>query len=361
MPFNIPFYRLYNQRLSQTEFTDPVDVVHWMGAIQSQDFAGAKWAIGLRTNGLAEADVERAFADGSILRTHLMRPTWHFVTPTDIRWMLSLTAPRVRALLAYNDRQWGLDRGIVNKSNNVLTKILQGGKQLMRNDLGTELQKNKINTDDLRLTQLMIHAELDGVVCSGARQGKQFTYALLEERVPPAKDLERDESIAELARRYFNSHGPATLKDFVWWSGLSTSDARQGLEANKLAFEHETVDGETYWFVGTIMPSTRGNLKAYLLPNYDEYTVGYTDRSQIFDEAQTEKLDSRGSVLAQHIILSAGKIVASWKRTLQKKSVEVEIKPFIPLKKTEIKAVIQAAERFANFLQLPFLLDFKEM
>src|SRR5512146_3079591 len=130
MPFNIPFYRLHNQRLLQTEFTNPADVIQWMGAVQAPDFAGAKWAIGLRTNGLTEADVDRALADGSILRTHVMRPTWHFVTPTDIRWMLALTAPRVRALLAYNDRQLELDRAIVKKSNDVLTKTLQGGKQL---------------------------------------------------------------------------------------------------------------------------------------------------------------------------------------------------------------------------------------
>ncbi len=147
-----------------------------LGAVQSQDFAGAKWAIGLRTNGLTEADVERAFTDGSILRTHVMRPTWHFVTPADIRWLLALTSPRVRALLAYNDRQLEIDKVTLKKSDDVLAKTLQGGKQLTRLELGEALQKNKINTDDLRLTHLVMHAELSGVICSGARQGKQFTY-----------------------------------------------------------------------------------------------------------------------------------------------------------------------------------------
>lgn len=361
MSFDIPAYRLSNQHLLQSEFTNPVDVVSWMGAVQSQDFAGGKWAIGLRSKGLTESDVERAFAEGSILRTHLMRPTWHFVTPTDIRWMLALTAPRVRSLMAYNDRQWGLDRTIINKSNEALTKTLRGGKQLTRTELATALQKNKINTDDLRLTQLMIHAELDGVVCSGARQGKQFTYALLEERVPPARFLEHDEAVVELAKRYFTSHGPATLKDFVWWSGLSASDAKRGLETIKSEFENEAIDGETYWFVASAVSSTKGSVRAYLLPNYDEYTVGYTDRSAIFDSVHSDKLDSRGSVLAQHVILTAGKIVASWKRTLQKKSVEIESKPFVTLRKSEMKAIIQAAERYANFLNLPFSLDFKEL
>src|SRR6266545_102782 len=193
MTLDITSSRLHNQRLSQSNFQNPADVVNWLGAVQSQDFAGAKWAIGLRTNGLTEADVERAFADGSILRTHVMRPTWHFVTPTDIRWILALTAPRVSALLAYNDRQLELDKVTLKKSNDVLAKTLQGGKQLTRDELGSALQKGKINTDDLRLTHLVMHAELDGVVCSGARRSKQFTYALLEERVPPAKVLEHDE------------------------------------------------------------------------------------------------------------------------------------------------------------------------
>src|SRR5512141_2027998 len=150
--------RLHNQLLSQTKFTQPRQVVAWLGAVQSQDYAGAKWALAQRTKGLTDAAIERAFADGEILRTHVLRPTWHFVTPMDIRWMLALTAPRVRALLAYNDRQLELDRVILKKTNDVLTKTLQGGKQMTRADLGTALQKSKINTDDLRLTQLMIHA-----------------------------------------------------------------------------------------------------------------------------------------------------------------------------------------------------------
>ncbi len=360
MAFTLTSYRLHNQRLSETDFTSPTDVVKWFGAVQAQDFAGAKWAIGLRTKGLSEADVEQAFADGSILRTHVMRPTWHFVTPDDIRWMLQLTAPRVRAQLAYNDRQWKLDRTTVDRSNEVLSKTLQGGNQRTRSELETILQKNKINTDELRMTQLMIHAELDGIVCGGARQGKQFTYALLEERAPQAKNLEHDEAVIGLARRYFQSHGPATLKDFVWWSGLSAVDAKRGLEEIKSELEREDIDSETYWSIPTIIKPVKGSPKAYLLPNYDEYTVGYTNRSAIFDTAHTDKLDSRGSVLAQHVILSAGQIIASWKRTFQKKSVAIESKLFITLKQAEKKAIIQAAERYANFLNLPFSLDFIE-
>jgi hypothetical protein len=360
MAFDIASYRLQNQRLMQDKFDTPVEVVDWLGAVQSQDFAGAKWAIGLRTKGLTEPDIERAFAEGSILRTHVMRPTWHFVTPKDIRWMLALTAPRVRALMAYNDRQIELDKVTIRKSHDILTKALQGGKQLTRAELGSALQKNSINTDDLRLTHLVMHAELEGILCSGARQGKQFTYALLEERAPSAKALERQEAILELTRRYFTSHGPATLKDFIWWSGLSAADAKFGIETIKSEFEHATMNGETYWFSAPLSRPKNTGTRAFLLPNYDEYTVGYTDRSAIFDSAHTDKLDSRGSVLAQHVILTAGRIIASWKRTLQKNTVVIETKPFVALKKSEMKAIIQSAERYATFLGLPFQLTFGE-
>jgi hypothetical protein len=360
MTVDIASYRLHNQRLLQTEFTNPAEVVSWFGAVQSQDFAGAKWALGLRTNGLGEADIERAFTDGSILRTHILRPTWHFVTPADIVWILELTAPRIRAQLAYMDRQLELDKEILNKSNKILIKTLQGGKQLIRADLGTALQKEGINTDDLRLGHLMMHAELDGIVCSGPRLGKQFTYALLQAHVPPSKTLSREEAVVELARRYFTSHGPATAKDFAWWSGLSGTDAKLGLEAIQSEFHREVRNGQTYWFRETLSTVKRANPKAYFLPNYDEYTVGYTDRSAIFDDSHRGKLDARGSVLAQHVVLTAGQIMASWKRNLKKNSVEIEVKPFLELKKTQIKAVIQAAERYALFLGLSFSLTFTE-
>jgi hypothetical protein len=360
MAIDLASYRLHNQHLSGTDFQSPVDVVHWLGAVQSQDFAGGKWAIGLRANGLTEADVEHAFTHGSILRTHVLRPTWHFVAPADICWMLALTAPRIRAHMAYNDRQIQLDNTTIKKSVTILTKSLQGGKQLTREELGSALRKNKINTDGLRLTHLMMHAELDAAITSGARRGKQFTYALLEERAAPAKMLEHKDAVVELAKRYFTGHGPATLKDFVWWSGLSTTDARPGLEAIQSELEREIMNGETYWFSRFLRDIKKAGTRAYFLPNYDEYTVGYTDRSAVFDKVHTPKLDARGSVLAQHVILTAGRIVASWKREIQKNSVMIETRPFITLKKSEMKAVIQAAERYAAFLGLPFSLTFQE-
>jgi len=213
--------RLQNHHLSHPQLKRPDAIVAWLGAVQAQEYAGAKWALVQRMPGATDAAIEQAFTDGAILRTHLLRPTWHFVTPADIRWMLALTAPRVHALNAYYYRKCELDKTIFARSHDALVNALQGGKQLMREEVRTVLEQAGIATKgDLRFAYLMMHAELDGIVCSGARRGKQFTYALVEERVPPTRKVDRDEALAELVKRYFTSHGPATVQDFTWWSGL---------------------------------------------------------------------------------------------------------------------------------------------
>ena len=355
MTLDITQQRLHNQLLSQTKFTQPSQVVAWLGAVQSQDYAGAKWAVAQRTKGLTDAAIEGAFAEGEILRTHVLRPTWHFVTPIDIRWMLALTAPRVRAAMAYMNSQLGLDTAIFKKSNTVLTKALQANKQLTRSELEIILQKAGIPVDGLRLGHLMARAELDGVICSGARRGKQFTYALLDERAPQAKTLEHDEALAELTRRYFTSHGPATLQDFVWWSGLTTTEARKGIESVKSQFDQEVVNGQTYWFVAT------GSIRQpsptiHLLPDYDEYMVGYTDRATIFDNSHTDKLDARGSILAQYSIMINGQVAGTWKRTIKKNEVVIELVPFIMPTDDQNQAIIAATQQYGKFLGLPVVL-----
>lgn len=360
MSIDIPFYRLHNQRLIQNKFDQPQDVVRWQGAVQAQDFAGAKWAIGLRTNGLTEPDVERAFTDGSILRTHLLRPTWHFVTPGDIRWILALTAPRVRALMAYMDRQVELDKKIFQKSNALLIKTLQGGKQLTRTEISKAYEKAGIPAQGLRLVQLLMRAELDAIICSGPRRGKQFTYALLEERVPPAKALSRDESLAELVKRYFLPRGPATLKDFCVWSGLTMEDARNGMEMVKSQFVNETIEGQTYWFAETSLPARKKSPAAYLLPNYDEYFIGFKDRSAISKVARQAGIKQEDPAFLAHIIILDGQVVGGWKRTLKKDAVLVEASLIASLTKKEIEAVAEAAENYGKFLALPVIHTHKE-
>ena len=248
--------RLHNQGLSETIFKDPVSVVAQLGAVQAQDYAAAKWAVAQRTKGITDAAMDQALADGTIIRTHILRPTWHFVTPADIRWMLALTAPRIHAFSFTYYRKLELDKAIFKRTNTLLIKALQGGKQLTRAELKSVLKKNSITSDDpLRFTYLIIHAELDGVICSGGRRGKQFTYALLDERVLPTKALGRDEALAELAIRYFTSHGPATLKDYIWWSGLTAQDARNGLEMIKFKPDDVVVVKNGVQVVPSVVPT----------------------------------------------------------------------------------------------------------
>jgi len=210
--------RLRNQRIGGRPLKRAVDVVRWLVASQAQDFAGAKWALGLRMSGATDAAVESDFDDGAILRTHIMRPTWHFVTQGDIRWMLALTAPRVNAVNAHRYRELELDTATFRKTNAALAKALEGGRQLTRDELRELLARARITVAGQRMAHIMMRAELDAVVCSGARRGKQFTYALLDERAPRARSLSHDDALVELSRRYFPSRGPATVQDFAKWS-----------------------------------------------------------------------------------------------------------------------------------------------
>ena len=232
-----------------SSFHKPTDVLKWLGAVQAQDFYGAKWALGLRLRDATDELIEKAFSDGEIIRTHVMRPTWHFVAASDIRWLLKLTAPRVNMTARNYYRKFELDDGVFKRINRALERALGGGRQLTRQELRTAINKAGIPCDDLlRFTFILLRAELDALICSGARSGKQFTYALFDERVPDTKTLSKDEALAELARRYFTSRGPATLRDFVWWSGLSTTDARTGLALIQGSLSKEKIDSEDYWF-----------------------------------------------------------------------------------------------------------------
>jgi hypothetical protein len=348
--------RLLNQHLLGVKFDQPEEVVRWLGAVQSQDYAGTKWALAQRMNGVSDAELDQAFADGVILRTHVMRPTWHFVAPEDIRWLLKLTAPRVHGFNAYYYRQRELDDAIFARAHEALIKALEGGKQLTRAELAPALNQVGISTEgEQRFGTILMHAELEGVICSGGRRGKQFTYALLEERVPPARQLERDEAVAELVRRYFTSHGPAQVKDFVWWSGLTTADANAGLDAVKPALERMVVDGKTYWFAPSEQPLEDVSLTAYLMPNYDEYTVAYTDRSDIYrlEDWQAKGVDPYFNLA--HTLVIDGQVVGSWKRTFKTKMAIIELSPFTPLSDAEMEAVEVAARRYSEFLEMPVM------
>ncbi len=339
--------RLCNQHLTLADFETPGEVVAWFGAVQAQDYLGALWAVGLRMRQATEAVVERAIADGIIVRTHPMRGTWHFVAAADIRWLLRLMAPRSVANNAMWYRRLELDEATFAKSSAVFAETLQGGKQLTRQELAAALARAGISTADLRLTFLLNRAEVEGLICSGARRGKQFTFALLDEMAPGAKTLERDEALAELARRYFTSHGPATAQDFAWWSGLAAADARAGLALAQSHLIQEVIDGQTYWLAPSTSTAPAAASTAYLLPPYDEYTVAYTDRSAVLDPAYAEQT---GNGIFSPIIVVNGQIVGIWKRALTRDAVSLTPTLFTPLNEAETRAGAGAAARYGAFL-----------
>lgn len=346
----IALSRLFNQHIEATKFKSAADVVGWMGAMQAQDFAMAKWAVGIRLPHSTERSIEAALDSGEIIRTHLLRPTWHLVSAQDLTWMLALTAPQIKATLKSRQQGLGLSETVLAKSNTVLRQALGTGKHLTRQELVNELEKNQIVTDENRASHLLMCAELEGLICSGANQGKHPTYALLEERVAPTQALNRETALAKLARQYFVSHGPATLSDFIWWSGLSTREARQALEMVKADFVSETIGAERYWFPNaTIHPEPTEKMVQFL-PAFDEFIISYTDRSAVLPaENQAKAISSNG--IFRPVIVVNGQVAGLWKRTLKKAKVIVEAEFFKRPDSTLLGPIEKAAERYGHFLE----------
>jgi len=339
--------RLYNQRISGEKFKKTADVVKYLGAVQAQDYAGAKWALGLRLQKSSDSSIDKAMANGDIIRTHVLRPTWHFITPADASWMIDLTAPRINAAAGTWFRKLKLDNAVFRQSNDALAKALEGGKQLNRAEVMAVLNHAGVATDDLRFIHLLMRAELDKVICSGGRQGKQFTYALFDDRVPPCT-LPKEEALAELALRYFISRGPATLQDFTWWSGLATVDAKLGLEIAKPHLAKMNVESREYWMAKDTPVINNKTPMAHLLPAFDEFAVAYKDRSAIVNPKYLK--------LALHVIFNPSiivnnQVVGTWKRTVKKDAVEIILNPFGKLNKIQAGAVEIAAGKYRKFIQ----------
>jgi hypothetical protein len=346
--------RLANQRLSRSSFRTPADVVSWLGAMQSQDYPGAKWGIGLRA-AVSDEEVDRACDDGTIIRTHILRQTWHFVARDDIRWMLALSGPRVNAINAHYYRKMELDERTVTRSRDVFERVLRDGVHLTRPQLGTALARARIVASGTRLAFLTMRAELDAVICSGPRRGTQLTYALLDERVPRAKPIDREAALAELARRYFTSHGPATLKDYVWWSGLTVRDARAGIDLAGSSLERTEIDGFTFWSAGGRTPpaSARSALPvAHLLPNYDEYLIAHKDRHLVVSDGSGDGVTRIKDPFVHHVVID-GRLAGSWTRTVKNGSVVVECAMYSRPKPKTASALDAATARLGRFLKLP--------
>ena len=321
-----------------------------LGAVQAQDYAGAKWALAQRTrNAVTDAAVERAVDAGAIVRTHVLRPTWHFVAACDLRWMLALTGPRIsRALASYN-RVLEITPAVIRRSHAAIAKALEGGRHLTRAEVAAVLDRARVGTlTGHRFGRLVVQAELDAIVCSGARRGRHSTYALLDERVPAARGIERDAALAELARRYFPTRGPASAHDFAWWSGLTVGDARRAVAILGRELERMDIGGRPFWMSAGAKTPPRQPC-AHLLPNYDEYFIGLVDRTAIGGRLGSVERVTGGNALINHIATVNGQIVGGWKRTAAGPRVTLRFDLLTRLSRAERALLDRAIERYRAF------------
>lgn len=348
--------RLYRQHLAGDPFKTPEEVVEALTAVQAQDYPGAEWALAQRMNSVTHGAIDQALTSGAILRTHVLRPTWHLVAPADIRWLLALTAPRVHAVNAYYYRKLDLDDALLRRTDALMPRALQGGKRLTRVNLARVLHDAGVPATGLRLGYILRHTELNAFICSGGLRGKQHTYALLDERIGASKLLERDEALGELTKRYFTSRGPALLQDCVWWSGLTMADAKTGTDMLRAQLESETRADKTYWF-GPLAPLKKvRSPTVHLLPNYDEYLIAYKDHSPSFDPSRFEVTPTKGA-FDGHVVVVNGFVAGGWRREVEARRVTITVDLLITLDEAETDALESAAERYGRFLGLPVVLD----
>ncbi len=348
-PIDISLLRLINQQIVESKFKTAKEVVGWMGALQAQDFNMVKWAVGVRLPNSTNKLIETAIDHGQIIRTHLLRPTWHLVSADDIHWMLDLTAPHIKASMRFRDHDLELTDAVFRKSNAIFEKSLQGGVQLSREELIVELEKANIVIDSSRAYHLLMHAELDGVICSGEIRNDKQTYALLSDRAPRIKTLSRDEALSQLALTYFTSHAPATLQDFVWWSGLSVTESKHALEMVKSKFVSEIIGKQTYWFTDSFSTFLSENHSAYLLPAFDEFLISYKDRTASLPSDNHNKAVFSNGIFKPIIVMNS-RVIGIWRRIIKRDKIIIVVEPFQLLNKSTKNLIGEAAVPFENFM-----------
>ncbi len=343
--------RLINQQIEQPQFKAVKELVGWMGAMQAQDYAMAKWAIGVRLREATDPMIEAAISKGEIIRTHILRPTWHFISADDIYWMLAIRAAPIKASMRSRWSQLGLTESVIAKSNEIMEALMCGGKHLTREELLPEFIKAGIPVEGNRVSHLLVRAELDGLICNGATKGKKLTYALLEERVPKTDLPSREEALARLARIYFSSHGPATVRDFAWWSGLSVRDTNHAMELIKPNCKEETIDGKTYWSLYSRSFAPTDKEVVTLLPAFDEFIISYSDRSAALPFKNFSKAVSDNGIFRPILVVN-GQVTGIWKRTIKKDKVLVETEFFRPPEEAILRLIEVAARKYGNFLEM---------
>lgn len=345
--------RMATQRIAASSFDRPEQVVAWLGAVQAQDYLGALWAVGLRLGGAVESDVEAALAEGRIVRTWPLRGTLHFVAAADARWILELLAPRVLARSAGRLRALGLGAPTLARARKILARELRDGKCLTRAALYAALERGHVSTDAQRGIHILWHLAHDRFLCFGPRAGRQQTFVLFDGWIPGSPQRTREEARAELACRYFRGHGPATIADFAWWSGLGKTEARMAVRDAGREVVEERIGDRGYWWArgqnGAPPPRPRG--RAFLLPAFDEFLVGYADRSAALEATRSPFVDGGGGILNPTILVDA-RVVGTWKRVIAGKRVAFAPSPFAPLDRTAARAVEDALARYSRFLGL---------
>jgi hypothetical protein len=345
--------RLRNQYINGSRLEEPAEVVRALCAVQAQDYYSALWAIGLRLRRVREATIEEAIIERRIVRTWPMRGTLHFVAAEDVRWLIGLLAPRtLRRNAARLRRDFGIDHPLISRASKVVKVALSGGCALTRAALYEQLEAQGIETGQQRGMHILWWLAHEALICCGPRAGKQHTFVLLDEWIPPGRSsVTREEALALLARRYFAHHGPATRADFVWWSGLAVADANAAIEGARSQLSAEE-DGKTIWWSGAGAPgrATRG-ASCHLLPVYDEYTVGYADRSAALGAVHSKRVAAGHGIFRAPIVID-GSIVGSWTREIDKSRVDIRVVPLSRFDREQLRSIDEAAERYGSFLGL---------
>ena len=351
---NIARTRLYSQHISTADFTTAADVVAWMGAMQAQDYPGALWAIALRTRSLTRADIELAIAKRSIVRTWPMRGTLHFLAAQDARWMVDLLAPRSTAAAAGRRRQLEITEEVIAKSKRIISRALAGNRCLTRAQLCTLLDQHGIATAGQRGIHILRHLSETGLLCFGPHSGKQPTFVLADDWLPRTAPKEREEALDELTKRYFTSHGPASLKDFSGWANLTLGDAKLGLHHAKASLASETVGGVEYWFSPAAKPAGQGT---FLLPGFDEYMLGYKDRSAALPAQYADRIVPGGNGMFLSTLVINGRVAGTWRRQTRAKSQTLTILPFETLTPSQLAAIMPPLKRYQDYSGLETLLQ----
>jgi hypothetical protein len=343
---DIAALRLSAQHIAQADFISAKAVVRHMGAMQAQDYAGALWSIALRTPHLTRVDVEKAIENREIVRTWPMRGTLHFLAAEDVRWMVGLLAPRAIALAAGRRKQLEIDDTVINKSKDIITEALAGGNCRTRIELCQILEQKGVKTAEQRGLHILHYLAETGLLCFGPHDGKQPTFVLVDEWLPPTPAKTREEALAELAKRYFISHGPASLRDFAGWGTMTMTDAKLALSLAASSLAEETVDGITYWFDPNIKPATSAT---FLLPGFDEYMLGYKDRSAALASEHANTIVPGGNGMFLPTVVQDGHVVATWKKTVRSKSQHILVTPFTASPAHELALLEPAVRRYEQY------------